>query len=269
MGTLCLSVFCLSFLLQFVKHHRHSRALIEKICQRIAALPIPRHLLADLSSSSSSSSPPRAAMASDEGSSSSTLDQEKSDPCVVLLQGESSVEALRSAGDERQSTALATASRRIYFQALKAVCLSSQQLEKALRKLSSCFPLIRFAVAIREEGGGEDQLKDLLRRVAVRISGRGGSLAGGGGVSPASSSSSSAPKGSPGGGASGPGRRSEEGVFGVGGGGGGDAGEKGVDGGGGSGGGAQVRKRGRDPKEGLAGAGSAAFIRWNAQSEHI
>ncbi|KEP59902.1 UNVERIFIED_CONTAM: hypothetical protein HHA_255240 [Hammondia hammondi] len=136
-----------TFLLQFVKHHRHSEALIEKLCQRIAALPIPRHVIDSASPSTrkrASASPPLSPSAASSG--------EDSGP--------------------------AAAARRVYFQAISAVCLSSPNLEKALRRLSSSFPLIRFAVATREEGGGDEILRDLLRRVSIKISGRWGANAG-------------------------------------------------------------------------------------------
>ncbi|KFH02748.1 condensin complex subunit 1 [Toxoplasma gondii MAS] len=136
-----------TFLLQFVKQHRHSEALIEKLCQRIAALPIPRHVIDSASPSArkrASASPPLS-------------------PSTV------------SSGEDNGPAA---AARRVYFQAISAVCLSSPNLEKALRRLSSSFPLIRFAVATREEGGGDEILRDLLRRVSIKISGRWGATAG-------------------------------------------------------------------------------------------
>nr|CEL67066.1 TPA: Os07g0659500 protein, related [Neospora caninum Liverpool] len=134
-----------TFLLQFVKQHRHSEALIEKLCQRIALLPIPKHVI-DSASPSRSRAPVSSAPLSPSSASS-------------------------------EAGARAGAARRVYFQAISAVCLSSPNLEKALRRLSSSFPLIRFAVAAREEGGGEEILRDLLRRVSIKIAGRWGANA--------------------------------------------------------------------------------------------
>ncbi|PFH33170.1 hypothetical protein BESB_083690 [Besnoitia besnoiti] len=141
-----------TFLLQFVKHHRHSEALIEKFCQRIAALPIPKLALSEASLGRGSQSQARGSAAA------------PSPPLSPSRAGRG------SRGDAER----AASARRVYFQAISAVCLASPNLEKALRRLASSFPLLRFAVAAREEGGGEEILKDLLRRVSIKISGRWG-----------------------------------------------------------------------------------------------